>query len=952
MNFSGIAFDSPWWLALLALIPALWWLGLRSLAGLGAWRRIAVILLRSGVLALLVLAAAELQWLQASKRLTVIYLLDQSKSIAEPQRQAMLRYVNAEVTRHRHDEDRAGVIVFGREPVVEIPPYDAEVALGLQTESLVNADHTNLAGAVKLALATFPEDSARRIVIVSDGNENIGDAVAEAQAAAGTGVGIDVVPIEFAWRAEVAVERVAIPSGVRRGQPFDLRVVLNNLTEPTPEDDGRTRGKLVVSRKVDGRVEVLSQQEIELTPGKHAFNLRQHIDEPSFYTYEARFVPDDPGDDTLAENNRASAFTHVRGSGQVLVLENPDARGLHELLIERLKRENLEVSVRPSDQAFSGLGELQPFDTVVLADVPRDHFSEAQITSLAQNTQDLGGGLVMLGGANSFGAGGWANTEIEKALPVDMQIKGAKVVPHGALMLVMDTSGSMGGDKIEMSKAAATAAVKVLNDRDLIGVVGFDSNAYWVAKLGEVGNGSKVLPRIARMAAGGGTNMEPAMGMAYRALLEAKSSVKHVIALTDGQTAGSGYERLARQMRERMITTTAVAIGEDANRALMQSIANAGGGKYYFVLNLSAIPRIFMHEARRVARPLIYENERGFAPRIKYPHEMLAGISTPLPPLTGYVMTTVKQNPLVEVSIVSPVPDVPENSTILASWTYGLGRSVALTTDAGQRWASAWAEWPGYDKLFSQIVRWSMRSADDTGNLIVATDAIDGKVNVVVTAIDKDDELLNFLDLSASVIGPELDRARFDLRQTAPGRYVGSFDADEAGSYFLTIGAPGKSPLRSGVNVPYSSEFRDRRTNEALLERLASLLPSNGLSAKGPAGVMIRDPSTGGDLDALLATDTFRHDLPPVEKTRDVWPQLLWIAAGLFFADVFTRRVHVNFAWVPTSAAWVCDKFLRRQKAARPEYLERLRSLKTEVAQLLDDRRASARFEAPGDDLA
>ncbi len=942
MNLSGIAFDSPWWLALLAIVPAVWWLSFRSLAGLGPWRRVAAILLRSAMLVLLILAIAELQWLQSSKRLTVIYLLDQSTSIPASQRQAMRRYVTAEVAQHRHDADRAGVIVFGREPAVEVPPFNDSLTLGAHLESPLEPGHTNLAAAVKLAQATFPEDSARRIVIVSDGNENIGHVVDEARSAVGTGVGIDVVPIDYAWRAEVAVEKVAMPSNIRRGQPFDLRVVLNNLTEPTSEDDGRVRGKLVVSRTAEGHTDVLSEQAIELTPGKHVLNLRQELDEASFFTYEARFVPDDPGDDTLAENNRATAFTHVRGSGQVLLIENPEARGQHELLVERLRRENLEVSVRASDQAFTSLGELQPFDTVVLADVPREQFSDVQVSALAHNTQDLGAGLIMLGGVNSFGAGGWNNTEVEKALPVDMQIKGAKVIPHGALMLVMDTSGSMGGDNIEMSKSAATAAVKVLNERDMIGIIGFDSSAYWVSKVARVGNGERVLPLIRRMAAGGGTDMEPAMALAFRAMVDVETSVKHVIMLTDGQTSGSGFERMARQMRDRNITTSCVAIGDGANRGLMQSIANAGGGKYYYVVDPKAIPRIFMHEARRVARPLIYENERGFAPRITYPHEMLGGITSPLPPLTGYVMTSIKQNPLVEVSILSPVPDIVENSTILASWTYGLGRSVAFSSDVGQRWAAAWAEWSGYDKLFSQMVRWSMRPADDPGNLVVATDVSDGKVNVVVTATDKDDELVNFLDLGGTIVGPSLGREHIELRQTVPGRYVGSFDATDAGSYFLTVGSPGKAPLRSGVNVPYSAEYRDRRANDALLERIASLPATSGR-----AGVVIRGTSGKGDIDSLLKTDTFRHDLPPVEKTFDAWPQLLWIAAGLFVADVFTRRVHVTFDWMPTALVRVRDRMLGRQKVARPEYLERLRSRKSEVSQSLDERLSTSRYERP-----
>ena len=224
-----VAFDSPWYLLLLAALPLVWWLSYGSLSGLGRVRRVLAIALRSAVFMLLVLALAEAQWVRTSDRITVIYLLDQSLSVSQAQSDAAIRYINASIAQQRDPArtDEAGVIVFGTDPAIELPPLDETQKIG-RVETLVDREHTNLAGAMKLALACFPHDCEKRIVILSDGNQNIGDALVQARAMAEASIGIDVVPLHARAFGEVSVEKVTIPSDVRKGQPFDLSIVLNN----------------------------------------------------------------------------------------------------------------------------------------------------------------------------------------------------------------------------------------------------------------------------------------------------------------------------------------------------------------------------------------------------------------------------------------------------------------------------------------------------------------------------------------------------------------------------------------------------------------------------------------------------------------------------------------------------------------------------------------------------
>jgi len=972
-----LAFASPWYLLLLAVLPVLWWQSYSALALLGWARRLVVLAVRSLVLVLLICALAEIQVVRTSDRLTTIFLLDQSLSIPPQQRRAMVDYVNAEIQKYRRGKDRVGVIVFGRDAAIEIPPFDDNVRLAPQIESPLDPEQTNLAAAMKLAQASFPEDAAKRVVILSDGNENLGHAAEQAQALAAAGIGIDVLPIHYRSRAEVLVERLAIPPDVRRGEPFDLKIVVDNIAEPAAREGersggevggGEVRGKLILSQLTEGQPVVLSQQPVTIPPGKKVYAVRQKIDAPNFYSYEARFVPDRPEDDTFAQNNRATAFTQVQGSGQVLLIEDAEHPGEFNVLVDRLRRQGLEVTVHSSNQLFSSLAELQQFDTVLLANVPRESFTEDQIQMLVSNTQQMGAGVVMLGGPNSFGAGGWANSELEKAMPVDFQIKSAKVVPRGALVLLMHASEIAEGNYWQ--KVIAHKAIEVLGPQDYCGLIHWSGAEQWLWGRGllPVGeNRRQMMARVDRMTPGDMPDFDPGMRMAQRGFAAVPDAgIRHMIIISDGDPSppSAGVISALKAMKE-PVTVSTVAVGAHgpAESRLLANIAQATGGKYYNPQSARALPRIFQVEARRVARPLIWD-KFPIEPRVKFPHEMQSGVSDPLPPIKGFVLTSKKDNPLVETVLVSPQPAGEENNTILAAWTYGLGKAVAFTSDAGARWTTDWTRDAVYDKLFGQMVRWSMRPVGGSGKFTTATELDGGQVRVVVTALDKNDELLNFLNLTGIAVGPDLKPVPVKMEQVAPGRYVGSFPAKDSGSYLVNVTAvqpkgerepqaAGKAEsrvevtsIRTGVNVPYSDEFRDRSTNEALLGQLAGSVPKGG-----PAGRLIEAPKDSEKkdsekIDALLATNAFRHDLPKATSSQDIWHYLLLLGGCLFFFDVLFRRVQVGLGWVPPLAGKARDWVLRREpQAAKPQFMERLRSRKAEVSGRLEQIRASARFE-------
>jgi uncharacterized membrane protein len=972
-----IAFDQPWWLLLLALVPLLWIFSFRTLSGLGPFRRLFALLFRTVVFTLLVLALAGIQLQKISDRVTVIYLLDQSESIPKLVREAMLEYVMADVEAHRRKgdfahatEDKAGVIIFGREATIEHPPFADEIQSVGMLESLfdLRTDATNIASALKLAQASFPEDSAKRVVIVTDGNENLGDARTVARGLADAGIGIDVVPIRLESQAEVAVEKISLPPDIRRGQPMEARVVIHNYTQPSREHPtGEVTGRLRVMRRFGNQDEPLGDGDMRVTlkPGKNVFTFTHTIDVPAGYTYRADFVPDNVQSDVMLQNNSASAFTHVRGKGRVLLIEDWENPQQFSHLVQRLGAKNIEVEVTGSDRLYTSLAELQGFDCVVLANVPRasggetdkrdaTNFSDEQISMLVRNTEQFGCGLVMIGGSNSFGAGGWTNTELEKAMPVDFQIKNAKVNAVGALAMLFHASEIPAGNNWQ--KVIAEEALKVLGPSDYCGALYWDNftgrDASWLWRdpitgkgLARIGDRQKLwLGKISRMAPGDMPQFEPAMSMALKEFIPNPASIKHMIIISDGDPSPPSKTILTTYKRNGIkISTVAVGAHGPAESTLLSNIATTTGGKFYKVNNPKALPRIFQIEARRVARPLVKEDPNGIRIAVEdQSHEMLEGLSPPRP-VTGFVLTTRKENPLVEVLMSANGID-PENNAILAAWRYGAGKTVALTTDAGQRWANSWTGGEEYDKFFSQVIRWAMRPVNEGGKFTVASDVKDGKVRVVVTALDEKDEFLDFLNMTGAGTGPELDKVETQFRQEGPGRYVAEFPADKAGSYLLAIstGQSNVAPLLTGITVPYSAEFREREANEALITTLASMKPAGGEQGKVVQGELVK-----GSVNRLVdSVDTFRRTLAKAISSEDFWPRFLLLAAGIFLADVFIRRVTVNFYWVGPALAYAYNRALGRQiEEVRDERLERLRSRKAAIASQIDERRAATRFE-------
>lgn len=922
-----VTFLSPWWLILLAVLPFVVWLSSGSLSGLGPVRRWIAIISRCGLLALIIAALADMQFVKKSDRLCTLFVVDQSQSIPTERSAESLEAISKSINTREKDTDQAAVIVFGKNARIELPPMEYPRDRRITTiGSLIDRQYSDIASGIKLALGSFPPDSSKRIVLISDGNQNRGNALAQALAAKQNNVPIDVVPIEYRYDSEILVDKIVLPPDLKKGDTANLKIVIRSARPAS--------GILRLNQVTDGESQTVLEQRVVLHEGLNVLFRKQTIAEPNLYTYRADFQPDPDAGDQLARNNQASAFTYIRGEGRVLLIEQNG--GEHQQIVDRLRQDNISVTVMQPDQLRGNLTQLRQFDTIVLANVPAESLPQNMQEMIVANTHDLGAGLIMIGGPESFGAGGYIGSPIEKALPVDMEIKSTKIRGKGALVLIMHACEIPEGNYWQ--KQVAKLSIKMLGSQDECGLIYWGGQTSWLFPLQPVGDRKKMNSRIDRMTPGDMPDFDSAMKLGLTALVKSEAMTKHMIIISDGDPSAPSNAVLNGYVNSKIsVTTVSVAAHGRFEKTLMRRIAATTKGTYYEVANPKALPQIYTKETRIVSRPLIFERPEAWRPLLRTVTDPVAGIAGELPGIRGFVLTTPK--PLADVPIVSPIPAENEVNPILAHHQYGLGKAIAFTSDTGTKWAVGWPESEIYGKFWSQLIRWSMRPGESE-NLSVSTQEQDGKVTVVVNAIDKASEYLNFIQLQGKLIRPDLDTTDLVFQQTAPGKYEAQFDAEQSGSYFLRMGyrQPDGSEgfVSTGLNVSYPPEYRDIQSNRDLLENLA--LVSGGRVVPW---------------DQLKDADFFRHDQPPSLRLQDVWPWLLLTSLCLLLFDVGVRRIAIDPAAVAAKVKQRYERWRgRRNLETASDTMQRLKSRKAELSEEFQKRRFEAKEPiAPGESV-
>jgi Ca-activated chloride channel family protein len=904
----GLSFTNP--LALLLFPPlALYfvWLARRSLADLSPARRNLAVGIRLLVLSLLVFALAGLQFVRFNNDVATMFVLDYSDSIPPATKEAALGFIQKAVKEKRQN-DQAGVVVFGRDAYIELAPSMSKDVGKIQT--VTSSEFTDIAAAVRLGMASLPDGAQKRLVVLSDGNENLGNALEEALSAASNDIAIDVVPLTSPQRREALLERLTMPSEAKIGEPVEVKVV----ARATQTVDGQIKlfrdGKLLGNRLV------------RINAGKNVFTFPQTVTDAGAATFEAR-LETNKGDDTNPENNRALGFVNVQGKPRVLVVSNEP--NLTRFLTGALAKEKVNVELRGPGGLPSDLRGMQPYDAIVLDNVPAWDMSARQMLSLQSYVRDLGCGLVMVGGESSYGPGGYRSTPIEETLPVSMDLKQMQYIPGGAVSMIMHSMEFPDGN--EWAKSVCQQVTRQLGDNDYAGLVIFGMDATQVYKGGmlKVGpNRNYMLTEIRKINPGDMPDFDAALNVAYDGLIKTNAYLKHCIILSDGDPSPPAPALVAKFNAARITVSTVVINPHDRSGSQsMWNIARQHGGRFYEVRNAKEIPNIFLKEAATISRSAIIEG--AFTPKVNAESSILKGINS-TPPLLGYVGTSAKTT---SREILKSKDDDP----ILATWQYGLGKSVAWTSDARQRWSAGWLPWSGYSKFWAQAVRWSMRGST-SGDLQTNVTIDRGRGKVTIEAVDEKGNFLNFLSPKARLVPPDYKGRDLALDQVGPGRYEADFDARQLGTYLVNIrtqrGDKVSSQITGGV-LPYSPEYGAIGTDTYLL---------NGLAERSQ-GKMIPITSPKSIFDRLRT---------PARVPVDLWLVLLMIAACLFPLDVAVRRLIIGEDELNNFS-----NLLRRrkgtpkeEKTVRSESTERLaRAKKASQTGISNRDTSSARTETP-----
>ena len=802
------------------------------------------------VIIFIVCAMADITLSIKGKNISTIFILDVSDSMSTFKEKG-IEFID-KALEEMPKNNKAGVVVFGDNASVDKVMDNKKEYSGIKSAPLKSA--TNIEEAINTSFSLFDKNASKRIVLITDGEENKGDLLNSVVLLNKENIDLKVYKVSNESGNEVYVESVKVPDNISIGEEFTVTTTI--------ESNVQTKGKLTLFSGRDKKAE----EEVEIQKGTNTFVFKDVQTTGGFKNYRVLIEADE---DTNGINNEYSCFTNVIAPPNILVIQGKENSALG--VIETLKNTSCNYNIVSPNSAPRNLNELLEYKTIVLCDVHKDDLNSGFMDNIESYVKDYGGGVVTFGGENSYALGGYKNTSLEKILPVNMDKKGKNEVPPISISLIIDKSGSMSSgngevSKLTLAKEAAMNALDSLRESDEINVIAFDDTYQNVVEMQSASNIKNIKEMIGGITVGGGTSIYPALEQGYKAQLNSKGKIKHIILLTDGEDSFSlsNYISLVNDIKNEGITLSTVSVGEDANESLLQALANQGSGRYYHTDKYTDIPRIFAREVLLSAGTYIINEE--FTPSISSNSEILSGINTKegIPNLKGYIGTSIKEN---ATEILTSNHDEP----ILASYRYGIGKTVSWTSDINGQWSSDYLTWNKGAQLIKNAIYWTIPELSDEGKLSISQEGNEALIEFY------NDSNLEGSKIKAIYNSESGSNGEIELTEEEPGKYIGKVKLDEIGFYNFNVREEKDGEIINNYTGAFSLQYSDEYKFNKNKDKVKTLVSEVN-------GKFINN-----------SKDVFKGELKEAYKKINLSNIFLIFALVLFFLDIVYRRLNLDF---------------------------------------------------------
>ena len=735
------------------------------------------------LLSVIILAMAGVSVSKKQKKSETIFLVDVSESMSGNVEQ-IEKYLQKTI-QDMPEKNLCSVVAFGKDTAVDQFLSEKKIFSSFTVAPVTTA--TNIEKAVQNASSMFDEGVSKRLVLLTDGNENEGNMSLTAATLKGSDVELYAISMEdcIGSSKEVYIDGLDVPSVVHVGDHYNVTVSVTSNVE--------TNAVLSIYA---GRT-LKGQQDIRLNKGTNQFVFEEEGVDGTIAQYKAVIEPED---DTILVNNTYSAFAQIEAKPKVLLIEGTVDEGNEFEKV--LTAANIDYDKVTPKGVPTAVSELNQYKAVLTLNVHYDDLRKGFAGALSSYVKDFAGGYVCIGGDNSYALGNYRGTVLEEILPVYMDLQGEKEVPKMAMTMVIDQSGSMCSPAedntsvtgLDLAKQAARSGVEHLRDTDEIGILAFDDTYHWIVPMRLADNISDIQDSIASIAYGGGTSIYPAFQEAYVQMVKSDAKLKHIILLTDGQDEFRDYKDLINRVNEAGITVSTVAVGQGADKKLLEDMASQCGGRYYYTDVNNSIPRIFAQEVYLSTSTYLMNEE--FYPTISSANDMLTGVfDEGCPALYGYIAATPKQT--ADVLLMSDRED-----PILSTWQYGLGRTVAWNSDGNNEWTTEYAGWENYPMLWSNIIQYVISDTelgDDT--LEIEKGGNTAVVRYETKEYDKDTKV------TAVVTDEEGNAKDIVLDAVKPGSFEKEIEMDETGVYNVSVRKQNGEEILKNYNTAYANQY-------------------------------------------------------------------------------------------------------------------------------------------------